>query len=140
MGLTAALTFVDTNLLVYAQERREDQRRRIAQSVLAELWANGTGVLSTQVLQEFYNAGSRKLGLEPAVARGVVAFYAEWPVVETTAQLIVSASLLHERHGFAFWDAMIVEAALLSGAVSLLTEDLQHGRRIGDLTIVNPFG
>jgi predicted nucleic acid-binding protein len=60
-------------------------------------------------------------------------------VVETTAQLIVSASLLHERHSFAFWDAMIVEAALLSGATTLLSEDLQDGRRIGDLTITNPF-
>jgi hypothetical protein len=54
-------------------------------------------------------------------------------------QLIVSASLLHERHSFAFWDAMIVEAALLSGATTLLSEDLQDGRRIGDLTITNPF-
>jgi predicted nucleic acid-binding protein len=60
-------------------------------------------------------------------------------VVETTAQLIVSASLLHERHSFAFWDAMIVEAALLSGATTLLSEDLQDGRRIGDLAITNPF-
>ncbi len=77
--------------------------------------------------------------MEPAAARRVVALYAEWPVVETTAQLIVSASLLHERHGFAFWDATVVEAALLSGATTLLTEDLQDGRRVGGLTIRNPF-
>ena len=68
-----------------------------------------------------------------------LAFYAGWPVVETTAQLILSASLLHDRHGFAFWDAMVVEAALLSGATTLLTEDMQDGRRLGGLTIRNPF-
>jgi len=96
-------------------------------------------VLSTQVLQEFYNAGTRKLKLEPALARRVVAFYSAWPVVETTVQMIVSASVLHERHSFSFWDAMVVEAALLSGATTLLSEDLQDGRRIGDLTIRNPF-
>ena len=134
------LTFVDTNVLLYAQDRKDDRRRGIAQQVLGELWASGTGALSTQVLQEFYDVGTRKMKLEPALARRVVALYAEWPVVETTAQLIVSASLLHERHGFAFWDAMVVEAALLSGATTLLSEDLQHGRRVGGLVITNPFG
>lgn len=139
MGLTGDPTFVDTNVLLYAQDRQDDRRRGIAQDVLGGLWASGTGVLSTQVLQEFYNAGTRKLKLEPAVARRVVALYAAWPVVETTPQLIVSASVLHERHHVSFWDAMVVEAALLSGATTLLTEDLQDGRTIGGLTIRNPF-
>jgi predicted nucleic acid-binding protein len=137
--VTDGLTFVDTNVLLYAQDRRDDRRRGIAQDVLGELWASGTGALSTQVLEEFYDAGTRKLKLQPASARRVVALYAAWPVVETTAQLIVSASLLHERQGFAFWDAMIVEAALLSGATTLLTDDLQDGRQVGGLTIENPF-
>jgi predicted nucleic acid-binding protein len=137
--VTAGLTFVDTNVLLYTQDRKDDRRRGVAQHVLGDLWASGLGVLSTQVLQEFYSAGTRKLGMPPAAARRVVAQYAAWPVVETTAQLIVSASLLHERHGFAFWDAMIVEAALLSGATTLLSEDLQVGRRIGGLSIENPF-
>ena len=137
--MTDGLTFVDTNVLVYSQDRRDDRRRGLAQDVLNGLWTSGTGVLSTQVLQEFYNAGTRKLKLEPLLARRIVALYAEWPVVETTAQLIVSASLLHERHRFSFWDAMVVEAALLSGATTLLSEDLQDGRRVGGLTIRNPF-
>jgi predicted nucleic acid-binding protein len=133
------LTFVDTNVLVYAEDGRDIRRRAVAVDVLAELWTSGSGVISTQVLQEFYDNSTRKLKMEPAAARRIVAEYAEWLVVETTAQLIVSASLLHERHGFAFWDAMVVEAALLSGATTLLTEDLQEGRRIGGLVIRNPF-
>jgi len=137
--MTRGLTFVDTNVLLYAQDRRDDRRRGIPQAVLDELWAAGNGVLSTQVLQEFSNVATRKLQLSPETARRIVAEYAEWPVVETTAQLIVSASVLHERHRFSFWDAMVVEAALLSGATTLLSEDLQDGRRIGDLTIRNPF-
>ena len=133
-------TFVDTNVLLYAEDGREPDRRAVAARVLGDLWASGLGVLSTQVLQEFYDNATRKLRMPPESARRIVAQYAEWPVVETTAQMIVSASLLHERHGFAFWDAMIVEAALLSAATTLLSEDLQDGRRIGGLTISNPFG
>ena len=133
------LTFVDTNVLVYAEDGRELARRQVAVSVLRELWASGLGVVSTQVLQEFYNAGTRKLKMPPPAARRIVAQYAEWPVVETTAQLIVSASILHERHSFSFWDAMVVEAALLSGATTLLSEDMEDGRRLGGLTIRNPF-
>jgi predicted nucleic acid-binding protein len=139
LGVIDGLTFVDTNVLVYAEDGRELARRQVAVSVLRELWASGLGVVSTQVLQEFYNAGTRKLKMPPAAARRIVAQYAEWPVVETTAQLIVSASILHERHSFSFWDAMVVEAALLSGATTLLSEDLQDGRRLGGLTIRNPF-
>ena len=133
------LTFVDTNVLLYAEDGRERDRRDVAARVLGDLWTSGLGVLSTQVLQEFYDNATRKLRMPPESARRIVAQYAEWPVVETTAQLIVSASLLHERHGFAFWDAMVVEAALLSGATTLLTEDMQDGRRLGGLTIRNPF-
>ena len=77
--------------------------------------------------------------MSPTEARQVVAGYAEWTVIETTPQLIVSASLSHERHDINFWDALIVEAALLAGADTLLTEDLQHGRRFGDLAVHNPF-
>ena len=139
MGVTDGLTFVDTNVLVYAEDGREPARRAVAVGVLDGLWASGLGVVSTQVLQEFYNAGTRKLKMPPSAARQIVAQYAEWPVVETTAQLIVSASVLLERNSFSFWDAMVVEAALLSGATTLLSEDLQDGRRIGDLTIRNPF-
>jgi predicted nucleic acid-binding protein len=134
------LTFVDTNVLVSAEDGRDVRKRAVAVDVLDALWTSGWGVLSTQVLQEFYDSSTRKLKMEPGVARRIVAEYAAWPVVETTAQLIVSASLLHERHRLAFWDAMVVEAALLSGATTLLTEDLQDGRRIGGLTISNPFG
>jgi predicted nucleic acid-binding protein len=138
--VTSDLTFVDTNVLVYAEDTRDPYRRGVAARILGDLWASDSGTLSTQVLQEFYNVVTRKKMLRPVQARRIVAEYAAWPVVETTAQLIVSASMLHEHHSFSFWDAMVVEAALLSGATTLLSEDLQDGRRIGDLSIRSPFG
>lgn len=133
--------FVDTNVLVYAHDPRAARKAEIAQVDLTRLWMAGNGALSTQVLQEFYSVATGKLrpALHAARAREIVTNYTEWAVVETTPQLIVSASLLHERHSISFWDALIVEAALLAGADTLLTEDLQHGRQFGDLTVHNPF-
>jgi predicted nucleic acid-binding protein len=135
------LTFVDTNVLAYAHDRSEPARQSVAQAVLEQLWVDRTGVLSTQVLQELYVVATRKLDppMRRAAARELVALYGEWPVVQVDVALVVSASELEERHTLSFWDALIVEAARRAGATRLLTEDLQQGRRIGGVSIENPF-
>ncbi len=134
-------TFVDTNVLVYAHDAQAGGRHLTAKRVLSELWESRDGSLSTQVLQEFYTVATRKL--TPAMprrqARGLVAAYAEWCDVATEPQLIVAASRLEEEHTVAFWDALIVVAALRAGASLLVSEDLQDGRQFGTLTVANPF-
>ena len=139
--MAGQLTFVDTNVLAYAHDRSEPARQSVAQAVLEQLWVDRTGVLSTQVLQELYVVATRKLDppMRRAAARELVALYGEWPVVQVDVALVVSASELEERHTLSFWDALIVEAARRAGATRLLTEDLQHGRRIGGVSIENPF-
>ena len=135
-------TFTDTNLLVYAHGVGDtDPRARRARSRLAELWRDGTGVASGQVLTEFYAVVTRKLTppLPARQARGIVASYARWCRVTTDPDLIVAASMLEEQHTLAFWDALIVEAALRSAATTLLSEDLQDGRKFGELVVENPF-
>lgn len=132
--------FVDTNILVYAHGVGDaDPRAATARTVLGELWRTDSGVLSTQVLQEFYSVATRKLGLEPKHARGIVASYTDWCSVNTDVGLIVSGSKLTEEHSISFWDALIIEAALRANASRLLSEDLQHGRKFGDLVVENPF-
>jgi predicted nucleic acid-binding protein len=135
------LTFVDTNILVYAHDRGSERHNKIARGILGALWETGSGVLSTQVLQEFYAVVTRKLKrpMEKVVARRLVADYGEWCSVDTDPLLIVSASRLEEEHSLAFWDALVIEAALRAGAGVLLSEDLQDGRRFADLVIRNPF-
>ena len=135
------VTFVDTNVLAYAHDRSETRKQPEAQARLEELWRERTGVLSTQVLQELYVVATRKLDppMRRAAARELVALYGEWPVVQVDVALVVSASELEERHTLSFWDALIVEAARRAGATRLLTEDLQQGRRIGGVSIENPF-
>ena len=126
--------FFDTNILVYAQQRgaKADRAR--------ELLAAG-GVLSVQVLNEFAAVASRKLGrgwddigeaIEDALALVD-------PPLPLTPALHVAARSLARDHGFAFNDALIVAAALEARCDTLLSEDLQDGRILGELTIVNPF-
>ncbi len=135
------VTFVDTNVLVYAHDRSETRKQPAAQALIDALWRNRTGVLSTQVLQEFYVVARRKFDppMPRAAARELVALYGEWPTVQLDVALILAASKLEERHAFSFWDALIVEAARRSGAERLVTEDLQDGRQIGGVRIENPF-
>jgi len=134
-------TFVDTNVLVYAYDRDDPEKHERAVAVLTELWDDRLGVVSTQVLQEFYVTVTRKLSrpLSRTDARAVVNTMRHWPVQPIDADDIVEASELEQRHRLSFWDALIVTAAKRSGAERLLTEDLQHGRRIAGLVIENPF-
>jgi predicted nucleic acid-binding protein len=133
--------FIDTNVLVYAHDRSETRKQPIARAVLDDLWQRRAGSLSTQVLQEFYVVATRKFDppMSPSDAREIIALYGEWLLVEIDVTLILAASKLGERHKMSFWDALIVEAADRSGATRLLTEDLQDGRRIRGVRIVNPF-
>jgi predicted nucleic acid-binding protein len=137
----AEITFVDTNVLVYAHDRSETRRQPIARALLETLWANRTGRLSTQVLQEFYSVVTRKFDppMTRQEAREVIATYATWPVDGVDPAMIQLASHLEEQHQLSFRDALIVEAAIRSGASRLVTEDLQDGRVIGGVRIENPF-
>jgi predicted nucleic acid-binding protein len=134
-------TFVDTNVLAYAHDASEAERQPIARAVLEELWADRSGVLSTQVLQEFYVVATRKFHppMRRTEAREIVALYSTWPVVQVDVELILDAATLEEDAQLSFWDALIVEAARRAGADRLLSEDLGTGRRIAGIEIANPF-
>ena len=134
-------TFVDTNVLAYAFDRTDADKQAIASAQLEALWFDRSGVLSTQILQEFYAVATHqlKLAMTPAEARQVVQLYAQWPVVVIEPALILTASTIHERHQVSFWDALVLQAAKVAGADRLLTEDLQHGRVIEGVRIENPF-
>jgi predicted nucleic acid-binding protein len=134
-------TFVDTNVLVYAHDASERARQPLARAALEGLWSTRTGVVSTQVLQEFYAVATapHKLGMHPAEAREIVDLYSAWPVVVLDPILILAASRLHETAGVSFWDALIVEAARVAGAGRVLSEDLAHGQQFDGIRVENPF-
>ena len=138
----APLTFVDTNVLAYAHDRSETGKQPVARALLAGLWRDRAGALSTQVLQELYVVATRRFypPMPRGAARELVVLYAAWPLVQIDVPLILAASELEERHRLSFWDALVVEAARRVGATRLATEDLQPGRDIAGVRIENPFG
>lgn len=135
------LTFIDTNILVYAHDASETVRQPIARALVERLWADRSGVLSTQVLQEFYVVATRKLSppVPRSEAREIVALYGTWPIVSIDVALILDATSLEERVGLSFWDALIVEAARRGGATRLVSEDFQDGSQIDGIGVEDPF-
>lgn len=133
-------TFVDTNVLVYAHDVDASAKRQIAKEILRELWAERAGVLSIQVLQEFYVNVTRKIPspLPKASARLVVDGYTAW-CAETTPAEISAAFRIEDEARISFWDALIVSSAIKSGATRILSEDFNTGQRISGVLIDNPF-
>ena len=131
--------FFDTNVLIYADDEDAGEKRDRGRSLIEEALVTGSGVLSTQVLQEFFSIATRKLAVDPAVARRKVELLAEMDVVRIDLDLILGAIDLHRLHSISFWDALVVRAAALAGCAVVLTEDLQHGQVIDGVRIENPF-
>lgn len=127
--MTGEPTFVATDVLVYAYDADAGAMHQSARSQLQALWQNESGLISTQVLQEFYVTVTRKLSRpQPRrTARAVIATCGAWPVHRPDVDDMVAASDLEERHQF--WEALIIVSARRSRAHSLLAEDLQDGQR-----------
>jgi predicted nucleic acid-binding protein len=134
-------TFVDTNILIYAHDTDAGDKHSKARDLIRSLWDDGSGTLSTQVLQEFYVTVRRKIPrpLLPAQARGIIESYLVWEVVQNAPASILRASELEERYQLSFWDALIIGAAMEANAERILTEDLNHGQMVEGVLIVNPF-
>lgn len=133
--------FVDTNVLIYAHDLDAGSKYRKAVGLLIDLWEGGTGVISIQVLQEFYVNITRKIPvpMSRSTARGLISNYKAWQIEISTPRTLLHASEIEERHQLSFWDAMIVAAAYQGGADKILTEDLNHGQSIEGIRIENPF-
>ena len=140
MNCMSDRTFVDSNVLIYAYDVKAVAKNKIAKAVLQELWSEQEGVLSVQVLQEFYVNVTRKIPspLPKELARQVVEVYTVWST-ETTPREISRAFRIEDESGIGFWDALIVSSALKSGAARILSEDLNAGQRISGIRIENPF-
>lgn len=132
-------SLLDTNVLVYADAADEPVKQQRAIALITTLRGAGTAVLSTQVLQEYVNVALRKLRLPHGLIRERIGFYRRFEVVTTSADLIAGALDLHVLRGVSFYDALIVQAAVVSGCQRVLSEDLQHGTTLGGVRIENPF-
>lgn len=132
-------SLLDTNVLVYADSADEPHKQRQAIELITSLRAAGLAVLSTQVLQEYVNVAARKLQLPHSLIRERLAFYRRFEMVPTSPDLIAGALDLHLLRSLSFYDALIVQAAAVSGCQRVLSEDMQHGASVGGVSIENPF-
>jgi predicted nucleic acid-binding protein len=137
--LVAERVFLDTNVLVYADDSRDSRKQARARASMEVLIESERAVLSTQVLQEYFVAATRKLGMAAELARARVELFARLDVVPVRSGHIVEAIDLHRLHGFSFWDALVLRSAAVAGCGQLLTEDLTHGQVVGGVRIENPF-
>lgn len=132
-------SFFDTNVLVYTDDQDATEKQRRALDLVADCRRRRSGVVSMQVLQEYFVTTTRKLGVEAEIARRKTEIFGRLHVVTPGLEDILSAIDLHRLHGLSFWNALVVRAALVSGCSRLFSEDLQAGRRFDGLEIVNPF-
>jgi predicted nucleic acid-binding protein len=134
-------SFFDTNVLVYMFDEGEPAKQWCAIHLFEDVAGKGRALLSTQVLQEFFAAATRRLSppMSYELAGRVVRALAALPIVRIDSDIILSAIEITRRYSFSFWDSLIVEAALRGGANILYTEDLQHGQVIETLRVENPF-
>lgn len=132
-------SFLDTNVLLYLDAADIPEKQARAEALWQESRRSGLGVISTQVLQEYYSAATRKLGVQPEIARSRVDLWATLRVVQVTVPTIRSAIVREQRDRLSFWDALIVETAISAGCRTLYSEDMQAGRRFEGLKIINPF-
>jgi predicted nucleic acid-binding protein len=135
----SARSFFDTNVFVYTDDKASPAKQRRALDLVAEHRRAGTGVVSLQVLQEYFVTVTGKLHVEGRIARRKVELLAEFDVVVSEVADILAAIDLHRLHGFSFWDALIVRSAKQAGCSILLSEDFQEAREFNGVRVVNPF-
>ncbi|MBK8396070.1 MAG: PIN domain-containing protein [Leptospiraceae bacterium] len=130
--------FLDTNILVYSLDNSDKKKQKKSRSVLSDLAKSNLGVISTQVLQEFYVVCTKKLKIEPLVARDILNSFA-FETVVVTQELIhrgIDYSVLYK---LSFWDALILAAAENAKCSHLWSEDFPTGQVIRNLKIENPL-
>lgn len=132
-------SFVDTNILIYIDDNAFPKKQSIAIQLLEDGWNSGNIVLSTQVLQEYFVASTRKLGISPETTQRKIELLAHLEIVNIEHSDIVQAIDIHRLHKFSFWDSLIIRIAQKTHCTLLYSEDMQHGKQIGDLKVANPF-
>ena len=131
--------FFDTNVLLYGVDESNPEKQRIASMLIEHAGEEEAGCVSTQVLQEYYSVSTRKLKIDPLLAKEMILFLSEWTLATITPadiQKAIDGNILWQ---VSFWDALILVAAAKLKCNRIYTEDLNHGQIINGVKIINPF-
>jgi len=134
--------FIDTNIIVYCFDKRDPAKQDAARNLVADALESGTGVISYQVVQEFINLATRRFAtqfkpedLQDFLSDVLFLLLDAYP----SKDLYLDALQIHHRYGYSNYDSLIIASALSSGCAVLYSEDLQHGHKIRNMVIKNPF-
>lgn len=138
---SGSIVFVDTNVLLYADDGADPAKHQRAREWLAVLWVRRCGRLSTQVLNEYYVNATRKLTppIKQGDARAEVRRYQHWKPWQIDHQTVETAWAIEARFQLNYWDALIVASAQQQGCRYVLSEDLRHHQQIDSVQILDPF-
>ena len=132
--------FFDSNILVYFADGADPKKQQIAENLIKNAVINDNGVISTQSLQEFFAATTRKLLCTKEKAKEYVENFSDsFTVEQVSVPLILKAINISIKNQFSFWDSLILSAAIQSGCIICYSEDLSNGQIIEGVKIVNPF-
>jgi len=138
----SARFFLDTNIFVYAFDKAAPAKARKAVHLIRRAADTGEGIVSYQVVQEFFNVALRRFPQPMTVAEAeqyLLTVFRPLLAVHSSPAIYIEALGIATKHRLAWYDSLIVAAAMEGGCEILYSEDLQHGREIGDLRIENPF-
>ena len=131
--------FIDTNILVYALDKAEPKKQEKARELLRKTESDRLGVISTQVLQEYYVVATQKLKVEPELTKRIISSLSKFEVIIINQPIIEKAIDISISNKISFWDALIISSAVAARCRIIWTEDLNHGQSINKIKIENPF-
>lgn len=131
--------FIDTNILIYSIDNHYPKKKRICRELIAKVFEDNSGVISTQVLQEFYYTAVHKLKSDPKTIKALLKSFEDFEIVQINTTLIYNAIDCSIANKISFWDALIISAAESANCNKLFSEDLNSGQIINGVEILNPF-
>ena len=132
--------FFDTNILIYSIDENDTYKQNVAKELLEKAAATNTGIISTQSLQEFYNAAVKKIKLSKKAAKEYVNLFSKkFSVREISVPLILNAVDISIKNDLSFWDSLILSTANDTGCIIVYSEDMNNGQIVEGTKILNPF-
>ncbi len=131
--------FIDTNILIYTIDNHNPKKKKISRELVAKLFESHSGIISTQVLQEFYYTAVNKLKSDPKIVKSLLKSFEDLEIVQINTTIIHNAIDCSVANNISFWDALIISAAESANCNKLFSEDLNSGQIINGVEIVNPF-
>jgi predicted nucleic acid-binding protein len=142
MSCMSAKVFIDTNILLYAYDRDSGTKHETAREFIRRCWEDTSGVISIQVLSEFFVRATREGSsfVSPDEAEAIIQNLSHtWTIIIPDVPIVLEAIRGRKVHNLSYWDAMIWASAKQAMIGAIYTEDFQHDQVVEGVKFINPF-